>query len=389
MTNPIVRLKPKEDIRLLSGHPWVFSNEISNVDGQPANGDIVEIRSAKNHTLGFGFYNANTLITVRILSKGFVEPQKEFFAERISTALSLREKLFNSRFYRLAYGESDFLPGLIIDRFGELFSVQILSAGMERRKDFIYDSIRELFSPAAIYERNDTLTRELEGLPQSKSVIFGAERTVDYDEDGVVFRIDPFHGQKTGFYFDQRMNRIFSRRFGENARVLDLYSNEGGFALNMAHAGAREVVAVDSSQLTGSKVSENARLNKFEQIRIESSDAMECLDRLSVDNERFDVIVCDPPNFARSKKNVASAKAGYRLLHKTIFGLLKQSGILLTSSCSHHIFRTTFEDVISDAALKSGRALQLLQRSGASPDHPLLPSMPETEYLKFNAYRVI
>lgn len=389
MKHPVVRLKPKEDLRIQSGHLWVFSNEISKVEGEPMAGEIVEVLSAKNLSLGFGFYNPKTLIAVRIISKEFLEPEKEFFINRFQSSLSLRKSFFKTPFYRLVYGESDFLPGLIIDRFGDLFSVQISSFGMEKRKHFIYESIKELFSPAAIYERNDSPTRELEGLEQSKSIIFGNEQTVDYDEEGVTLRISPFCGQKTGFYFDQRLNRIFSRGFARNSKVLDLFSNEGGFALNMAHVGACSVIAVDSSELAIRTLIDNVSFNKLENVSAITGDVHEYLNRALSTNEIFDVVVCDPPSFARNRKSVTTAKVGYRQLHKSIFSVLKPGGILLTSSCSHHIFGDTFEEVISDAALKSGRTLQLLHRAGASPDHPVLPAMPETEYLKFNAYRVL
>jgi len=264
-----------------------------------------------------------------------------------------------------------------------------LSVGMEKRKDSIYDTIKELFSPAAIYERNDTPSRELEGLSQSKSIISGDEQTADYDEGGVVFRTNPFHGQKTGFYFDQRFNRLFSRQFAAHSRVLDLFSNEGGFALNMAHAGASMVIAVDSSGSAMKNLIMNVHLNRLENVNALTSDVHEYLNQALSTNEKFDVIVCDPPSFAKNRRSVTAAKAGYRQLHKDIFSLLKPEGILLTSSCSHHVFRQTFEEVISGAATKSERVLQLLHRAGASPDHPVLPPMPETEYLKFNAYRVL
>ncbi|HUI31205.1 MAG TPA: class I SAM-dependent rRNA methyltransferase [Candidatus Acidoferrales bacterium] len=387
MSHPIIRLKPKEDIRILSGHLWVFSNEISKIEGNPGGGDMVEVRNSKNSSIGFGYYNPKTLIAVRMVSKEFVEPEKDFFMDRLKSALSLRERYFDSPFYRLTYGESDFLPGLIIDRFNNLFSVQIFSIGMEKRKHFIYEAIKELFSPAAIYERNESQTRELEGLTQSKSIILGEEMTADYDEEGVIFRVNPLRGQKTGFYFDQGANRIFSRRFANHSRVLDLFSNEGGFALNMAHACASEVIAVDSSEPAINNLSVNARLNKLDQVKVVAADVNEYLTR--VKDERFDVVICDPPNFTKNRKSIPSAKRGYRQLHESIFNTLRRGGILLTASCSHHIFRETFEEIVAEAALKSGRTLQLLCRAGASPDHPILPSMPETEYLKFNAYRVL
>jgi len=388
MTIPVVKLKPKEDKRILSGHLWVFSNEIEEIDGKPDVGDVVEVRNKNNKSLGFGFYNPKSLIVVRIFSKEFVEPDKNFFIERLQASLCLRQQFFSVPFYRLAYAESDFLPGLIIDRFDQLLSVRILSAGMEKRKDIIYSSITELFSPRAVYERNESATREIEGLPQTKSIVCGDEQIVDYNEDGVVFRINPFRGQKTGFYFDQRLNRIFSRGFAFHAKVLDLFSNEGGFALNMAHAGAEEVVAVDSSELAIKNLIANSNLNKLRNVYVETDDVHNFLDNAMTSSKKYDVIVCDPPSFTKNRKSVTSAKAGYGRLHESLFHLLSTGGILLTASCSHHIFRETFEEIISAAARNTGRTLQLLHRAGASPDHPVLPAMPETEYLKFNAYKV-
>ncbi len=389
MMIPVLRLKNKEEKRILAGHLWVFSNEIGKIEGTPGVGDIVEVRSAKNDLLGFGFYNPGTLIAVRILSKEYIEPDKKFFADRLSSAMELRRRLFSSDFYRLAYGESDFLPGLVIDRFDSLFSVQILSAGMEVRKDLIYQAMKDVFSPSAIYERNESQTRLLEGLQQVKSIVYGEERSVDYDEEGVVFRINPYRGQKTGFYFDQRLNRIFSRRFAEGANVLDLYSNEGGFALNLARSGAASVKAIDASGEAIKSVRANAELNSLQNVQMESIDVDLYLKRAIASGELHDVVVCDPPSFTRNRKSVPAAKAAYRKLHEQVFQILRHEGLLLTASCSHHIFRDTFEEVILSAAGRTGRTLQLLHRAGASPDHPVLPSMPETEYLKFNAYRVI
>ncbi len=388
MTIPQVRLKRKEENRLLAGHLWVFSNEIEKIDGSPSVGDVVDVRSSKNERLGYGFFNPSTLIAVRIFSREFVEPDVDFFANRLSSSLELRRRLFAVPFYRLVYGESDFLPGLIIDRFDSLFTVQIFSAAMERRKELIYEALKRIFSPTAIYERNESATRELEGLGQSKSIILGEDSTVDYDEDGVIFRINPFHGQKTGFYFDQRLNRIFSRRFAGGAEVLDLFSNEGGFTLNMSKAGAASVKSVDASEPAIDALRSNAGLNALTGIDAEPSDADLFLKKAATSGKKYDIVVCDPPSFTRNRKSVPAAKAAYRRLHESVFGILRPGGILLTASCSHHIFRQTFEDTIASAAQRSERTLQLLHRAGAAPDHPVLPAMPETEYLKFNAYRV-
>ena len=389
MTIPTIRLRPKEEKRILSGHQWVFSNEIASIEGSPTAGEVVSVKRNNGGHIGFGFYNPQTLIAVRIFSKEYVEPDKEFVAGRITSALQLRETLFHSPFYRLIHSESDFLPGLIVERFGTLFSVQILSAAMEMRKEIIYGCLREMFDPAAIYERNEGSSRELEGLSQSRAIVYGQESTADYDENGVTFRINPFSGQKTGFYFDQRLNRIFSRELASGSSVLDLFSNEGGFALNMAHAGAGKVVAVDSSRPAINALQLNSELNGFKNVNAIADDVNSFLAKASEAGEKYDVVVSDPPSFTKNRKSVPAAKAGYRHLHESVFSVLKKGGILLTASCSHHIFRETFEEVIAAAAERSGRTLQLLHRAGASPDHPVLPGMPETEYLKFDAYRVL
>ena len=388
MTTPEIFLKPKEDKRISAGHLWVFSNEIARVNGSPRVGDVVQVKNGRGESLGFGFYNPSTLIAIRIFSKYWIEPDKTFFIDRINLALSLRQRLFKDPFYRLVHGESDFLPGLIVDRYDRLFSVQILCAGIECRKQFLYDALKDLFSPAAIYERNESGTRELEGLPQLKSIVSGIEESVDYIEDGVTFRIDPFSGQKTGFYYDQRANRIFSRTCAEGLNALDLFSNEGGFALNLASAGAADVISVDSSEAAMKRLQLNAELNGFGNVHGFVCDANEFLEKQIQSGGFFDLVVCDPPSFTKNRKAVTVAKAGYRKLHENIFAVLKKGGFLLTASCSHHIFRETFEEVVHTAAVKSGRTLQLLHRAGASPDHPVLPAMPETEYLKFAAYRV-
>jgi 23S rRNA (cytosine1962-C5)-methyltransferase len=389
MTIPIVNLKKKEERRIASGHLWVFSNEIETIEGTPSTGDVVQVKSKSNESLGYGFYNPKTLIAVRIYSKKFIEPDAAFFNSRLTSSLRLRESLFKTPFYRLAYSESDFLPGLIIDRFGPVFSVQIFSAAMEKRKDLIFGVLKDLFSPAGIYERNESSTRELEGLPQVKSIAHGEEQSVEYDEEGVLFGVAPFRGQKTGFYYDQRLNRIFSRRFAPGAEVLDLYSNEGGFGLNMAFAGAKKVTSVDSSEFAIDQLKLNTAKNGLANVDAILSDVHAYLDSAAGSGRKYDVVVCDPPSFTRNRKSVTTAKAGYRRLHESVFRVLKPGGIVLTASCSHHIFRETFEEVVAIAAQKSDRTLQLLQRAGASPDHPTLPAMPETEYLKFNIYRVL
>lgn len=386
MKTPIVTLRAKEERRLRKGHLWVFSNEILKIEGTAGVGDVVEVRDSRNNPLGYGFYNPRSLISVRIFSKEYVEPNIEFLIKRIDSALQLRKKIFSIPFYRVVHGESDFLPGLIIDRFGDIVSIQTYSAAFEQRKELVHQAVEEIFSPRAIYRRDESPTRILEGLEQTKSIVKGFEETVRYDEEGVVFNISPYRGQKTGFYFDQRFNRLMCRRFVKGGRVLDLYCNEGGFSLNAAFAGATQVIGVESSEYAVNKALDNIKSNQFKGVDVYLSDVDAYLDTLIRRKEMFDVVICDPPGFTKNKKSIPQAKSAYRKLHEKIFSLLSDGGILMTGSCSYHIYRETFEEIVSQAASDAGRGLQLLSRSGAAPDHPILTAMPETDYLKFNVY---
>jgi len=386
---PVVKLKSKEELRLRRGHQWVFSNEILDLEGTAGVGDVVEVRDSRNNLLGYGFFHPHSLISVRMFSKEYIEPNREFMISRIERALQLRKKIYKTPFYRVVHGESDLLPGLVIDRFEGVISIQTFSAAFELRKDLVHQAVEEIFSPRAIFRRDESPLRLLEGLEPTRSIVKGKEETLDYDEEGVHFGISPYHGQKTGFYFDQKLNRLICRRFVEGMRVLDLYCNEGGFSLNAAFAGAREVIGVESSEYAVNKARENIKSNQFSTVDVYLADVDNYLDTLIKRKERFDVVISDPPGFTKNKKSVPHAKAAYRRIHEKIFQILSEGGILMTSSCSHHIYRETFEGVVSEAASRTGRALQLLLRSGAAPDHPVLPGMPETEYLKFNIYSAL
>lgn len=383
-------LRKNEDRRITAGHPWVFSNEIRDTTGSPLTGDVVEVRNAGGILLGVGFYHPHSLIACRLFSQAPREPDADFFHERLARAAELRRRLFpNSTVYRLVHGEADFLPGLIIDRFGDQCVVQTLAFGMDARLPLICDVLEELLHPTGIIERNESALRRLEGLPQRTGVLRGSAGTTEFDDGTVRFTIHPLEGQKTGFFLDQRTNRPLLHPFSAGARVLDCFCNDGGFALHAAASGAATVTGVDSSADSIARARANAQTNGLASVGFQEADAFRVLEEIASREELVDVLILDPPSFARSRKTVPTAKKGYKDLHKAGFRILAKGGILLTASCSHHILPETFLDLIQETAIKCGRELQLLEWRGASPDHPTLPAVPETRYLKVGLFRVL
>jgi len=390
-STPFARLtlKRHEERRIVAGHPWVFSNEIRDMAGSPAQGDLVELRDAGGLCLGYGFYHPHSLIAFRFLSETPVTPDAAFFTARIATALALREKIFpGSTFYRLVHGEGDFLPGLVIDRFNDHLVIQTLAAGMDMRLEAVCDALGSLLHPASIVERNESSQRALEHLPPRKGVLRGSAAPTEIIDEGVRFIVDPLGGQKTGFFLDQRVNRLLVRQFTHGARVLDCFCNDGGFSLHAAAGGALSVHGIDSSADAVERAERNAALNKAGNVTFQQADVFEALAGMAAAERRFDLIILDPPSFTKSRKNVATAKKGYRDLHRLTLPLLASGGLLATASCSHHILPGTFLDVIDATAREGNRRLQQLAWRGASPDHPVLPAAPETEYLKFALFRV-
>ena len=385
-----VILKPKEERRILSGHQWVFSNEVRETKGIPATGDVVELLTAGGNTVGVGLYHQHSLIAVRLLAPSVETIDEEFFRKRIMHALELRRKLFpQSETFRLVHSESDFLPGLVIDKFNEYLSVQTFSYGMDLRLGMICDVLEAILHPTGIVERNESAMRELEQLPQKKSVLRGTIAPTVVDDCGVHFEVNLLEGQKTGFFLDQRENRHAIRRFSHDAEVLDCFTNDGGFALHAAASGAKHVMGIDSSGEAIARATHNAKLNHLGNVEFVQADVFDELKKLTSAERTFDVIVLDPPSFTKSRKNVLAAKQGYKELHASAVRLLRAGGVLLTSSCSHHIEPDVFLEIVITSAQKAGRAVQLLDWRGASPDHPVLPVMSETRYLKFAVVRVL
>jgi len=386
----IITLKKNEDHRIRAGHQWVFSNEISSITGDPQPGDVVHIRSHTQSFLGIGFFNPHSLIAVRLLSAEDEEINFEFFRKRIGNALLLRKKLYPSgHAYRLVHGESDFLPGLVIDLYNEYCSLQTFSFGMDRRQTLICDVLESLLQPRGIVERNEFPLRSLEGMEPRKGILRGTVSPVTLQEYGISYTIDLLEGQKTGFFLDQRENRKAIRRYASGAVVLDCFSNEGGFALNSGYAEASEVTGVDISETAAARAVANAKRNGLEnRVRFTVMDVFDFLRKAVDDGKRFDTIILDPPSFAKNKKSLTQAKRGYKELHTLAYRLLQPGGILATASCSHHVLEETFLGIIDEAAISAHRKIRLLEWRGAAPDHPVLPAMPETRYLKFGIFEV-
>ena len=381
MKNQIV-LKKNEEHRITAGHQWVFSNEIASLRGTPETGEVVELLRHDQKLLGLGFYHPHSLIAFRFLTSEQEEIGFGFFEKRIQQALALRQRLYpGAETFRLTHGESDFQPGLILDKYNEYISLQILSAGMDKQTELICDVLESMFHPKAIVARNDAAIRTLEELPLEKKVLRGNSGITIID-DGVKFEIDVLNGQKTGFFLDQRENRKAIQRYAVGGAVLDCFCNEGGFALHAASAKAASVRGIDISESAIAKAKVNARLNSAA-VEFEIGDVSETLKILGEKNKKFDMVILDPPSFTKSKKNIPAALRGYKDLNAAALRLINTGGFLATASCSHHITEDGFLSTIEQAAIKAKRDVQLLEFAGAAPDHPVIPAMPETKYLKF------
>lgn len=388
-------LKKNEDRRLNIGHQWIFSNEIEKTEGDIQNGDIVEVFDFRGKFKGKGFYNKNSLIAYRHLTDKSLPVDKEFIRKKILEAADARIKINPERkCFRLVNSESDFLPGLIIDKFDDKFSVQTFSFGIDRFLKEITDILIEEFNAVLVIEKNDNELRTLEGLPKQENILYNQLGSEDVSFDtsiyDIKYHIDILNGQKTGFYLDQVENHFELRKFiGKDSKVLDLFCNEGGFALNAAFAGADEIIAVDSSKYSVDRASANASMNGYQNISFLCMDVFKYLDSPDSVKNIFDIIILDPPSFTKSKKNVNSAIEGYIELNSKAMKLLKPGSFLFTFSCSHHIDEKNFENIISKSALNAGKKIQVIGFKNCSYDHPVLPQMLETKYLKSYFLKVI
>jgi 23S rRNA (cytosine1962-C5)-methyltransferase len=390
-----LRLKKNEDRRLRAGHLWVFSNEVDVVatplDGfEP--GQAVQFQDSAGKGLGTGYVNPHSLICGRMVSRN---PDyilgKSLLVHRFKVALSLRQRLFSSPCYRLVYGEGDGLPGLIVDRFGDSVVLQINTAGMECIKDEIIAALREVVRPGHIVVRNDSPGRTLEGLDSYVETVLGeAVDAVALEENGVRFEAPVLTGQKTGWFYDHRLNRARMRAYVGNKRVLDVFSYIGGWGIQAAAARANEVLCVDSSDSVLAQLRHNAALNQVAaRIRCQTGDAFEVLKALRADRERFDVVILDPPAFIKRKKDYHAGLAAYQRLNQAAMQVLAKDGILISASCSYHLARENLRQLLLQTSRHVDRNLAILEQGHQGPDHPVHPTVAETEYLKSFICRVL
>ncbi len=368
--------------RILHGHDWVFSSEVLKVFGNPADGDVISIKDGRDRMLGSAIWNSKSQIVARRFSHRRQDLDLDFFKRRIAQATEYRERRkVNPQLHRVVWSESDGLPGVILDRYGEQVVLQLTTLGMDQRKEMLVDAIREVLGAKNIIERSDAAVRRAEGLPQTSSVLSGEARETEVEICGVKFSIDLLSAQKTGFYLDQISHYPVITEFAAGRRVLDCFSNEGAFALICAQAGASEVIGVEMQANAIAAARENAKRNQLAGRWVEQ-DVFVYLRAAEKAGAQFDLIVLDPPSFTKTKSSVRDAVRGYRELHMRAFKMLSRDGILATFSCSHHITDAILSETISAALVDARRSARQLRRFEQALDHPVLPTMPETEYFK-------
>ena len=396
-TLPVILLRPGEADRVVDGHPWIYQGSILRRTAEAKDGDLVQVKDHRQRFLGVGFYNSKSRIQVRLLAPERVEVDEHFFTERIRAALAVRQKhLPAATSFRVVNAESDFLSGLTIDKYEHVLVVQTSSLGMDRRKAMIVAALQTVFSPRAIVERNDASYRKFEGMEDANGVLFGAfDSPVPIQMNGLHFSVDIPGGQKTGLYLDQQINYQKVADLIHGGQVLDCFSFLGGFALHSARAGATHVHALDQSAGAMAAAARIAAVNGLaEKCSFETANVFDWLKAQTAVRPhekvvpKFDAIILDPPSFTRTRAAVPDAMRGYKEIHLRALKLLKPGGTLATFCCSHHVDAVMFEAVILDAAFDARRILRRVETFSQSPDHPIIPAVPETEYLKGFAYEV-
>ncbi len=386
-----IKLKAKEERRLKAGHCWVFSNEIDKLDTSIEPGTLVRVLTSDGTQVGIGYFNPHSLIAARLLWKGEDELPDDFIFEQLDNAYARRKEIGVRKYGRMCYGEADQMPGLVIDRYGDILVIDVLTAGMEKLKPQITKAVQKIFKPKGIYYKNDSAFRALEGLTSTPEIIGEVPEEVEIEENGVKYIVPIRGGQKTGFYFDQRENRAFLKPYFKDKLVLDLYSYIGSFGITAALAGASQVWGCDSSAAAVEYAKKNAELNGVKQTAIFHRDDAERLLSAMKKGElpdQPDMVLLDPPAFVKSRKALPQAVGLYVKLVKMALEGLKPGGYLAFSTCSHHVSRELFVDIIRQGASKAGRQTVLVELRGQAKDHPVLIGMPETEYLHFALVQV-
>jgi len=387
--HPLVRIRPREGRRARAGAPWIFSNEIE-MDAKTkalTPGTIVDARGSDDHDFGTGYFNPRSLISVRLLDARMgVAIDAGFLVERLRRALKLREPMYSAPFYRLVHAEGDGLPGLVIDRFGDVCSLQVTTAGMENLTPALLEALDEVIAPKIVILRNDTPSRALEGLDNYVRVTKGElPARIAVEENGARYVADLAEGQKAGWYYDQRDNRAFIAKLAKGKTVLDAYSYSGGFGVIAAKTGAKSVTAVDSSAPALALAEEAAKANGVT-IKTVKSDVFEELERIAARGETFDIVIADPPPFVKSKKDLEAGARAYRKLARMAAAVTAPGGFLFLASCSHNIPPERFALECSAGVVRTGLSAALIHQSGAGADHPVHPMLPETAYLKALVY---
>ena len=378
---PGIVVKPRA--RILHGHDWVFSSEVLKVFGKPADGDVISLKDGRDHLIGSAIYNSKSQIVARRFSRRKQGLDLDFFNRRIAQAAEYRARRgVDPRLCRVIWSESDGLPGIIIDRYGDHFVLQTLTLGMDSRKDLIMNAIVDLFGDVTIVERNDVGVRRAEGLELRSGVLRGdAPSPVEIVIGGLKFEVDLLHGQKTGFYLDQKQNYETVAQYARGRRMLDCFTNQGAFALACARAEAVEVTGVEENSANIATAKRNAARNNLE-VEWKEQDVFQFLRVAEKAQSRYDLIVLDPPSFTKTKSGLRDAMRGYRELHVRAFKLLSRDGVLATFSCSHHVSENAFAQMIADALVDARRSARRLRRFEQALDHPVLPTLPESEYFK-------
>jgi 23S rRNA (cytosine1962-C5)-methyltransferase len=394
MNLPMLKLKKNEDRRVRLGHPWIYSNEV-DIAATPltsfAPGQQVHVVAYSGNVLGLAYVNPHSLIAARMFNREEHPLDRSLIVHRLNIALSLRERLFATPHYRVVHGDADGLPGLVVDRYGDILVAQLTTAGMEAVREAVVDALVKVFKPAGILLRNDSASREMEGLARGVELAYGeVPQQVEVHENGAIFQVRPWDGQKTGWFYDQADNRARLPRYVKGARVLDLFSYMGGWGVQALRHGASEAVCVDASALALEQCRINADLNGVgEGLKTIEGDVFEVLKRLREERERFDVVICDPPAFIKRRKDVNPGLEAYRRVNQMAMQVMAHGGILVSCSCSHHLQRDKLPELMWAAARHVDRGMQILEFGHQSADHPVHPAIPETDYLKAVVARIL